>query len=350
MNTNMANRIFLGFVLIAAGVLFLLDRAGQISMDIGELIADYWPVVIIYFSAAGLFNLRRMKDVWVGSYFWNLVGIAIGLYFLGRNLDMIHIGIGGLIPYVFPALLIFFGIRLIFPPGKSRKNRKQFHSGSTCKENGDSRNRDEWGHSSSFDIGFPKMEPIPDEPISDFDEKFAERFGPLKDDIPEEEEAGSENIKKEEPPRLGKQKACRRGEDATGWSSWGSGMGTDNRCSFIGDIKIGQDYFELKPMNISLFIGDTVIDLTKAHIPAGETKINVSSFIGDVKVYIPNDLDLEVSVISSLFIGDNHVLDRYEGGILKNMNYIPPGYQEAEKRIRIHVSSFIGDVLVQRVG
>ncbi|MNC48015.1 hypothetical protein D3C75_971090 [compost metagenome] len=122
------------------------------------------------------------------------------------------------------------------------------------------------------------------------------------------------------------------------------------RSNFIGDIYLGRDYWQLEPMNISHFIGDTRIDLTKASIPMGETKLNVSAFIGDVKVYVPNDIQLEISVNASAFIGDMHVLDRHEGGILRSMRYDTRNYAEADKKIHLTVSMFIGDITVKRVG
>lgn len=123
-----------------------------------------------------------------------------------------------------------------------------------------------------------------------------------------------------------------------------------NKSGFIGDVHMGQDYWELKPMNISHFIGDTVLDLTKAQIPYGETKVNVSSFIGDVKVYIPNDMEVGVVVTSSAFLGDVKVLDQYKGGFMTNIKNETPFYMESSKKVRIVVSAFIGDVKVSRVG
>lgn len=53
-----------------------------------------------------------------------------------------------------------------------------------------------------------------------------------------------------------------------GYGDYGNGN-TINKSAFIGDLYMGQEVFSLKPMNISAFIGDTVIDLTKAQIPYG---------------------------------------------------------------------------------
>lgn len=122
-----------------------------------------------------------------------------------------------------------------------------------------------------------------------------------------------------------------------------------NESSFIGDYYIGRDYFRLKPMNVSHFIGDTVIDLTKAQIPYGTTKINVSSFIGDVVIYMPNDPEVGVKVHSSSFLGDQNILGNRRTGIVGGVDETY-NYDECAKRIKINVSSFISDVNVNIVG
>ncbi|NGZ75868.1 hypothetical protein GYN08_11095 [Saccharibacillus sp. VR-M41] len=124
---------------------------------------------------------------------------------------------------------------------------------------------------------------------------------------------------------------------------------TVNESSFIGDYYIGQDYFRLKPLNVSHFIGDTVIDLTKAQIPYGTTKINVSSFIGDVVIYMPNDPEVGVKVHSSSFLGDHNVMGNRRSGMVGGVNETY-NYEECAKRIKINVSSFISDVNVNIVG
>ena len=103
-------------------------------------------------------------------------------------------------------------------------------------------------------------------------------------------------------------------------------------------------------MNISHFIGDTIIDLTKAQVPIGETKLNISAFIGDVKVFIPNDMDIELSVSSSSFLGDSHIFKKRESGFLRSMKEETKDFGQADKQIKLQVSLFIGDINVQRVG
>lgn len=385
MNLQFMNRIFWGLVMVLVGVWFLLSQAGMLpDIDLGQIVADFWPVLIIYFSAIGLFFQRRMKSGWIGSYFWNLVGIAIGFYFLGRNLGYIHMSIGDFVPYIIPVLLIVFGLNMLFRPKASSSTSDHVQEGDWRQQKQQwkeqkaewKRQKDEWKQQNKRQQKCRVEEPIvpqpvesvippmgPDEPVSvgDFDEKFEERFGSLEGKESKKEEASEAQDPASRakggnpvppvappppptiPPSSNTTSSYARFEPVTG-------PNVENRSGMIGDVKIGQDYFDLKPMNISHFIGDTVIDLTKAYIPQGETKINISSFIGDVKIFIPNDLDLEICVISSSFLGSNTVLDRHEGGLFKNMNIMPHAYQEADKRIRIHVSVFIGDLRVQRVG
>ena len=92
-------RTLVGFVLIALGVLFLLDQRDV--LDSGDLIADWWPIVFVvagflYLSfsprhvmvpavlvIAGLALLARSLDFvpdWVQTVFWPLVLVAIGLW------------------------------------------------------------------------------------------------------------------------------------------------------------------------------------------------------------------------------------------------------------------------------
>lgn len=285
MKKHFFNRFVFGLGLIVTGVLFLLQQTGQINLDISEIASTYWPLIIIYFCLQGLLTMRRNSQGWSSSMIWNLIGIGIGLYFLGRNMGFIHLSIGELVPYIIPVLLIIFGLNIMFKPRKVKSN---------TDFNTDPDLNMEWSSTSK--------QADPDT----FDKSY------------KDETYNSTN--------------------------------TINKSNFIGDVYLGQDFWELQPLNVSHFIGDTVVDLTKAQIAYGETKIMVSAFIGDVKIFVPNDIELEVSVTFSSFIGDSHVFDRKEGGMLSNMKYEPKDYQIAEKRIRIIVSMFIGDLKIQRIG
>jgi len=132
---------------------------------------------------------------------------------------------------------------------------------------------------------------------------------------------------------------------------WQGGRGNrGTHARFIGDVYLGHDYYELTPMSISHFIGDTTIDLTKAQVPISDTRIEVSSFIGDVKVFVPNNMRLGIQVASSSLIGDVTVFDAKRGGMFNSVTVETPGYADAEQRVVLTVNSFIGDVRIMRVG
>jgi lia operon protein LiaF len=82
----------------------------------------------------------------------------------------------------------------------------------------------------------------------------------------------------------------------------------------------------------------------------GETRVYVSSFIGDVKVFVPNDIAVGIKVISSCLIGDVKVLDQKRGGLFNQMSVETPNYADSDKRVVLVVSSFIGDVRITKVG
>ncbi len=173
--------------------------------------------------------------------------------------------------------------------------------------------------------------PLDKEPFPDYFAEDSRFYDDCREDIREEENDRAEMKK-------ARQQADKEKKEKT-----------VNESSFIGDYYIGKDYFRLKPLNISHFVGDTVIDLTKAQIPYGTTRINISCFIGDVVIYVPNDPELGVRANSSSFLGDHNVLGSTRSGIVSGVDETQ-NYDECAKRIKISASSFIGDVHVTRVG
>jgi|GEM_PF-1252685 len=122
------------------------------------------------------------------------------------------------------------------------------------------------------------------------------------------------------------------------------------QSTFIGDFKFKDSYWQLKPMELSAFIGDAHIDLTRAEIPVGETHISMSAFIGDMKIHVPNDPRIGVKVNLSAFIGESKLFSDKRGGFGVGTSMETPFYHECERKIVVELNSFIGDVKVKRVG
>jgi len=90
--------LFTGIILIAFGVLFLLDRAGL--ADFGDIIHDWWPMFLVVIGATRIASGRMWGGLWL---------IAIGAW-----LQLVHLGLFGLtFGTSWPLLLIAVGAGMI---------------------------------------------------------------------------------------------------------------------------------------------------------------------------------------------------------------------------------------------
>ncbi len=325
MDSSFMHRLTWGLVIVAVGVIFLLNHLGVITMGVGEFFSIYWPVFIIIFGVQGL--LFQAKNV----FWWNPLVILIGVLFLGRNLDWFEWDIGDAMQLIWPVIVILFGVSMIFKGGRGGRG-------------GDRGER--------WDAITPPPPPPPPTggaehaPPGPDAEGRSDRYG-WDDGAHAKQQWREQGQHWREQQQHWKDQHRHWRESRRSWS------GDPNRrvhSRFIGDLYLGHDYYELTPMSISHFIGDTTIDLTKAQVPIGDTRIEVSSFIGDVKVFIPNDMRLGIQVASSSLIGDVKVFDAKRGGMFNQVTVETPGYVDAEQRVILVVSSFIGDVRVMKVG
>ncbi|MCM3702520.1 cell wall-active antibiotics response protein LiaF [Paenibacillus macerans] len=328
MRHNMFGRLIGGMLLIGIGALFLLNQMGITNISIGYLFSKFWPVFLIFAGLTSLASGNRHGGGLAGS----LILLLIGGYFLGSNLGYISLDPGDFFKYFFPFALIIGGICLIFRPRHSHRRRRE----EEFPRHPHRRRHEEFP---------PPPPPAPMDPPSppafhpEMESPLDSIFGSLEKKEAEKEAKPGQEQPKQERPKYDH------------YYDMDSAKGeVVNKSGFIGDVHLGQDYFQLRPTNISHFIGDTIIDLTKAQIPYGETKINVSSFIGDVKVFIPEDMDIGIMATSSAFIGDLKVLKQKQGGFMTSVSAESPYYREASKKIKLVVSVFIGDVKVNMVG
>ncbi|MGF7046657.1 lia operon protein LiaF [Paenibacillus sp. DS2015] len=324
MKKSWFDRIFGGAILIGIGLLFLLQQMDIIDVSIGGLISTYWPLILIYIGFKNLVTSHSEKGSFLGSF----IMIIVGVYFQSRSLGWIGVSPGDFFRSLVPAVLIICGIYVIIKPRHPKGSK---HVEQPIKP----------------DLFPPNPSELPETPTeSTLDQQFEEKFGiSFADEKKERAQEAKEHNRREREAdeeehqhyNREKNKGSKHGERV-------------NKSTFIGDVHMGRDYFELKPTNVSQFIGDTVIDLTNAQIPYGKTRINISAFIGDIKVYIPEDMDLGVKVNSSSFIGDMAVLSESRSGFISSIQSSTPFFRDAQKKVIINVSAFIGDIKVTKVG
>ncbi|MBM3294179.1 MAG: hypothetical protein FJY82_06590 [Candidatus Aminicenantes bacterium] len=109
-----AGRFFWGLVLIAVGVLFLFDQLG--TLDFGDIIGTYWPVVLILIGLSMFLGGGLRKPV--GA----LIFILLGALFLLQNLDILEYSLWH---YLWPAAIILLGLWLILKPSFRTKGGGQ---------------------------------------------------------------------------------------------------------------------------------------------------------------------------------------------------------------------------------
>lgn len=368
MKRRFTSQILGGLILIGLGALFLLRQMGYTNFSIGSLISDYWPVILIFMGVQNLLSTND-KGSSGSSIFWGLFYLSLGTYFLGRNLEWFDVSAGDFFRMLIPVMLIGGGLYVILKP---RDHTPPVPPAPPAPPN-------------FYPPGPGTPDAQPPKPLeSTLDEQFEQKFGKpagqrdwndyLNKDSAEaadrDEErrdrhfqSASDSRWQENRDRQDRRRKERQDRHARRHGEWheefegieeleepGDPRETTNRSAFIGDVHMGREHFQLKRTNISQFIGDTVLDLTNAQIPYGETRINISAFVGDIKVYIPDDMDLGVSVTSSSFIGDMQVLEQSRSGFMSNVQCRTPYYKEAGKKVRINVSAFIGDIKVKTVG
>lgn len=329
----------IGLLLIGLGVMFMLEQTGHLEFDIGSLVSTYWPVALILVGLHGILS-RRRHDGRGGGGIWNLFIVLLGVLFLLDNLDRFHFTF----QMIWPIAIIFAGLSFLFGrPGHRRDWKKQTppKPNDPFADNGAVPPPPGFDPNFTYGSTFDKK----NEGHAGMDYTAASNAGGAANQTA----GGGQQWKQDDKQAKHGKHRHHHHNHGHHWN-WNMPEDSIQRSSFIGDVHLGTDYWELKPTQVSHFIGDTIIDLTKASIPYGETRIAISSFIGDVKVFVPNDAQVEVRVVTSSFIGDMNILDRYEGGMFKSVQHETPFYSDADKKIFINVSLFIGDVSVKKIG
>ncbi len=112
--------------------------------------------------------------------------------------------------------------------------------------------------------------------------------------------------------------------------------------SIFGDFKLTQPGWQLRQIQASTVIGDMKIDLARAHIPGGETLIDLRAVIGDVDILAPPDLPVALDA-QCVLVTVNH-FGRKQDIALRRYAEVPDGFALAARRVRVRVNLVFGDV------
>ncbi|KEO82162.1 cell wall-active antibiotics response protein LiaF [Tumebacillus flagellatus] len=113
-----------------------------------------------------------------------------------------------------------------------------------------------------------------------------------------------------------------------------------------GELKLGGPNWKLESTRIEQKMGTIRLDLRETFIPEGETVLDIECKAGDVHVYLPDGLDVHVE--SRVKLGNSRVFQMQTPN--GQAVYQTPGYDEAERKVRLHILVKFGDIHVTRVG
>jgi lia operon protein LiaF len=95
------------------------------------------------------------------------------------------------------------------------------------------------------------------------------------------------------------------------------------------------------------FIADMDLNMAKADIPLGETKLRAMGFIGDVELLAPEDIG--VAVASNAFISDVKIPGGKEDSFLVPLHWQSDNYKTAERKIYLETTFFIADIKIRQI-
>jgi lia operon protein LiaF len=130
------------------------------------------------------------------------------------------------------------------------------------------------------------------------------------------------------------------------WVLWRPRMvrgDTEIHFQLIGDVKRTGSW-TFKKEEIWSFIGDIDIDLNQVQVVPGENKLHAYNFIGDVDIIVPSDIGL--SLIADGFLNSIKWMGTKQDNFFTTAHLTTPGYDQAERKVQIEVTSFIGDIKV----
>jgi hypothetical protein len=107
----------IGITVIVLGVILLLNNFSVLSINVGELISIYWPLLLVIwgmdliFPGAGAAPDESRKNR--GKIVSGLIMIALGLLLTGHNLDLFELDLSFIWKLFWPALIIIIGWNML---------------------------------------------------------------------------------------------------------------------------------------------------------------------------------------------------------------------------------------------
>ncbi|MGM9923886.1 MAG: cell wall-active antibiotics response protein LiaF [Bacillus sp. (in: firmicutes)] len=120
------------------------------------------------------------------------------------------------------------------------------------------------------------------------------------------------------------------------------------RNILFGGQRTPDSVYEWEDINIQSGVGDIIIDLSNTVLPKGEAVISIRNVVGNIRVYVPYELEVKVS--HSVILGSITVLQNRETRLFnESVQYHTAQYEETQQKVKIVTSSLVGNLEVKRI-
>lgn len=131
------------------------------------------------------------------------------------------------------------------------------------------------------------------------------------------------------------------------WLVWRAFQPTSSALSFgLGNYRLSLDGKEIREEDFSHGLGDFDLDLTRAVIPEGTSRVRAWLGMGDVTVIVPRDL--AVRVRASAGMGSVRVFQNKDEGMSPSIDFESNDYATATRKLDLEVNAGMGEVKVLR--
>jgi predicted membrane protein len=118
---------------------------------------------------------------------------------------------------------------------------------------------------------------------------------------------------------------------------------TAGNSQFVGDI-IRSGEYTVTSEEFRLFVGDVRLDMSRAQFPVGETAIRLNGFVYDADLTVPDEVG--VAIVSNGFVVDTKLGAQHSSNFLSGVQVATANYATAERKLRLVMNSFVGDLRV----
>lgn len=111
----------------------------------------------------------------------------------------------------------------------------------------------------------------------------------------------------------------------------------------VGEFK-RKGLWVVEPLEIWAGVGEVKLDFTQAEIPPGETTLHIYHFVGDITLR-PGDT-MGLALTANGLVNTVKWMGAKQDNFLNVTQLATPNYELAERRVKVEVTSFVGNVKV----